>query len=225
MGFNNEVRKVRDASLPYGQRFRALASAVQLYRPIGYPTTWLYLEHRVGRSLRDDETAMVEAVELLVAARAIRNLRAAEVAARRRAAKAEGRRSPGRVWHEDEAWANARWHGEEAAAARFALAVWRRRREAGRVESPSTVPNGLVDIVLDRPNSWSPRRRAVLDELSDECAEACRRPARRWSAADGRWVVDEDYGRALRLRDLVWQVSIAVDGPNAVMPGTARNRG
>lgn len=222
MGFNNEARKVRDPSLPYGQRFRALASAVQLYRPIGYECTWLYLEHRVGRDLRRDETAMVEAVELLAEARAIRNRRAVEVAVRRRLEKSDGRRSPGRAWQDDETWANCHWHGDEAAAARFALTVWRRRREAGRVESTSPAFNGLVDVALDRPNSWSERRREVLDEIHDACVATMERALREWRA-HGRWVIDEDYQPARTLRDLTFHVALALDGPAAVRPGTRRS--
>jgi len=47
MGFGREARRVRDESLPHGQRLRALAHCLEWAQPIGFHPSWQYLEAKL----------------------------------------------------------------------------------------------------------------------------------------------------------------------------------
>jgi hypothetical protein len=93
VSFGTYARKVTDGSLPYGQRINALAGCVQLYRPLGYLTTFGYLNHVAG-PFRSDEAALLGALDRLTASRELWLAEVDAYAARRRRAKRFGRRTP-----------------------------------------------------------------------------------------------------------------------------------
>ncbi|MCP2258214.1 hypothetical protein LX15_001908 [Streptoalloteichus tenebrarius] len=124
MSFNNFARKVRDPSLPYGRRVSALGSCVQLYRPIGFHATFSFLRERAGQ-IRQDERALLRALEMVEASRALWHAEIARYAAARRAAKRQGRRRP----HlSDHPYRPTRWYGAAREAAVHALRFWLRHR-------------------------------------------------------------------------------------------------
>lgn len=93
MSFGNFARRVRNPQLSYGHRVSALRSCVQLYRPLGFQATLRLLTDEAG-SYRQDEAALVRAVEVLEASRAAWQAEVKEYARRRRAEKARGHRRP-----------------------------------------------------------------------------------------------------------------------------------
>lgn len=123
MGFGREAKRVRDASLPLGPRFRALGSWIQYARPIAFEPTWAYLEAKLDCSWREPDF-LLPAMDLLEAERAVHLRLESEYAELRRLQKAAGRRSPSR----DEVTPTQprRWHGDEQAGARCSLEAWHR---------------------------------------------------------------------------------------------------
>lgn len=119
MGFGREARRAGDAALPVGRRMRALGSCIEIARPLGYRTTFAYLEARVG--LPSSDPRFVDpALALLLQERALRLRDEAAYAELRTARKREGRRTPSR--REVRPGWPKRWHGDERVGARVALA-------------------------------------------------------------------------------------------------------
>ena len=127
MSFGNYARRVRDPALPYRWRVSAFRSCVQLYRPLGFEATLSFVESRAGRFQRD-EAALLPALEVVEASRAVWRVELQAYATRRREAKERGRRSP----RAEEANPNLRtrwyWYGAPREAALHALWFWRRQR-------------------------------------------------------------------------------------------------
>lgn len=123
MGFGRESKRVRDASLPLGPRFRALGSWIQLAQPIAFEPTWAYLEAKLDCSWREPDF-LLPAMDLLEAEREAHLRLESEYAELRKLQKAAGRRSPSR----DEVTPTQprRWHGDEQAGARYSLEAWLR---------------------------------------------------------------------------------------------------
>jgi hypothetical protein len=93
VSFGTYARKVTDDSLPYGQRINALAGCVQLDRPLGYLATFGYLNH-VSGLFRQDESALLRALDRLTVSRELWLAEVDAYATRRRNAKRLGRRTP-----------------------------------------------------------------------------------------------------------------------------------
>ncbi|MFG1811729.1 hypothetical protein [Streptomyces sp. NPDC049040] len=127
MSFNNLARQVRDPGLPHGLRVSYLRSCVQLYRPIGYFATLSLLEARAGRYGRD-EGALLAALDVLEASRAAWHAELREFDTARRAAKARGRRRPGRA--ERNPYLERWWSGAPREGALHAVAYLHGRRWA-----------------------------------------------------------------------------------------------
>ncbi|WP_405871628.1 hypothetical protein OHB11_14590 [Streptomyces zaomyceticus] len=96
MSFGTHARRVRDVGAPVARRHTALRCAVSEYCPLGFHATWAYVSATALPSpdLRRDSTALLRAVDLLEASRAVRIVEGASFAARRRAEKAAGLRTP-----------------------------------------------------------------------------------------------------------------------------------
>ncbi|MFJ5776255.1 hypothetical protein [Streptomyces sp. NPDC093094] len=92
MSFRVYARHVRDRDLPFGRRYRALTHAVSRYRPLGFQGTWSYLN--TAGDLRNDETALLHALEKLEASRTVWLREIESFADRRRTEKALHRRTP-----------------------------------------------------------------------------------------------------------------------------------
>ncbi|MEW1868694.1 hypothetical protein AB0420_11135 [Streptomyces caelestis] len=86
------ARRVRDRDLPFGRRYRALRDAVGCYCPLGFHGTWSYL--RTAGDLRNDETALLHALEKLEASRTVWLREVESFADRRRTDKARHQRAP-----------------------------------------------------------------------------------------------------------------------------------
>ncbi|MFV2177699.1 hypothetical protein ACFHW2_15000 [Actinomadura sp. LOL_016] len=147
MSFGTYARRVRDESLPPRDRHAALRCAVERYCPLGFNATWAYVT-AVARPLPDvrrDVPALLGALDVLEASRAVRLAESAAFAAARRVEKAAGRRSP-----------------RAADLAAFAVPRWPGRTGPSRL--------GLVAAVADR-HRWF-RRLPLPDEslLTDDLA-------------------------------------------------------
>ncbi|MGN9843671.1 hypothetical protein ACTMTI_36655 [Nonomuraea sp. H19] len=127
MSFGNYARRVRDSGLPHQRRVSALRSCVQLYRPLGYNATLSYLESKAGR-FQSDEAALLGALDVIEASRAVLRVELQAYAVRRREAKRQGRRSP----RAEDANPNLQfrwyWYAAPREAARHALWFWWRQR-------------------------------------------------------------------------------------------------
>lgn len=162
VSFNSFARKVRDTSLPFGLRVSALASCVQLYRPIGHRATLHWLLTAAGPYQRD-EAALMRALEILIASRRVRQAELAVYAEQRRAAKALGHRCPTKTEpHPDQF---GYWFGAPREAALHALELWRSQSKPrpGRV--------GYRDALTDR-----------VDAAVAECLRAGGSPSPKWLA-------------------------------------------
>jgi hypothetical protein len=93
VSFGTFVRKARDPALPLKVRVGALRSAVVLYQPLGWRLTLGFLDQTVGGYART-ERALRHALDLLEDSRRRWQAEVESYARHRRAAKAEGRRSP-----------------------------------------------------------------------------------------------------------------------------------
>lgn len=120
MGFGREARRVRDLALPVAYRRRALGVCVHLAQPIGFAATWSYLEAELARPSRAADF-LLPALDLLEAEHRRRAEVDAQYAQLRLAQKRAGLRIPPRT--EATPRDPRRWHGDERAGARHALAV------------------------------------------------------------------------------------------------------
>lgn len=136
MSYGTYARKVRDDSLPYGRRVNALASCVQLYRPLGYLATFGYLNHVAG-PLRRDEAALLRALDTLTASRELWLAEMDAYASRRSEVKRLGRRTP----RSSDANPNlpACWYGDSRRAAIFTLGYL--------LEEPDRVAHVDADVI------------------------------------------------------------------------------
>ncbi|MEU1816838.1 hypothetical protein ABZ543_16790 [Streptomyces roseifaciens] len=95
MSFSVHAKRVRDRSLPLVQRHRALRDVVGLYCPLGFHGTWAHLS--TAGDLRNDEGALLRALEMLEASRAVWIRETETFAEHRREEKARHRRTPPRA--------------------------------------------------------------------------------------------------------------------------------
>jgi hypothetical protein len=85
VSFSADARRVRDTGLPTGRRWTALRCAVSCYCPMGYRSTWAFLE--TTGDLRTDEGALLRALERLELSRSAWLAEERAFAARRREEK------------------------------------------------------------------------------------------------------------------------------------------
>ncbi len=203
VSFGNFARKVRDPSLPHRRRASALGSCVQLYRPIGYHPTLDYLNAKAGPLLRD-EGALLRALELLEASRALWHEDVRRYDDRRRAAKRRGRRVP-RPAEVSPAVGPAHWYGAPREAALHALRFWRRGRPSRLLGAAGTplaedahATVRLLDATLAAEGRLAPADLAELAALT----ERLRAPAD-----------PAEYQRTRDLRTVLRHVRTAADPP------------
>ncbi|WP_328488623.1 hypothetical protein [Streptomyces zaomyceticus] len=143
MSFGTYARRVRDVGAPAVRRHTALRRAVSEYCPLGFHATWAYVSATALPSpdLRRDSTALLRALDILEASRAVRIAEGASFAARRRAEKAAGLRTPRgapvtRVWRPH--WPAAT--GTAPSRLGLVAAVADRHRAFGRLPRPDDIP-------------------------------------------------------------------------------------
>ncbi|MET9728279.1 hypothetical protein [Streptomyces zaomyceticus] len=143
MSFGTYARRVRDVGAPAARRHTALRRAVSEYCPLGFHATWAYVSATALPSpdLRRDSTALLRALDILEASRAVRIAEGASSAARRRAEKAAGLRTPRgapvtRVWRPH--WPTAT--GTAPSRLGLVAAVADRHRAFGRLPRPDDIP-------------------------------------------------------------------------------------
>ena len=182
VSFTNFARKVRDTSLPYGHRMVSLRSCVQLYRPIGFEATVSYLAYRAG-PFRQDEAALLRALELIEAGRAAWQAELSVYAAERREAKRRGSRTP----RPGDRNPNAPeyWYGAPREAALHAVGHWRvRLRRAGRLtDELSRAVDRLAAACLEAQGALDPGERGRLAACVEELKQRMAPPAYRDDAA------------------------------------------
>ncbi|WP_157878880.1 hypothetical protein [Streptomyces sp. CT34] len=163
MGFGTYARRVRDERLPLARRYAALRCAVGHYCPLGFHATWAYLAAvaRPSPELRRDPAALLRALDVLEAGRAVRLRETDAFAAVRRAEKAAGRRTPRAA---DTAHLRGpRWPGDTAPSRPGLVAAVADRHRAFR---RLPVPDGA------RSGDDRARRAAELHRCLDGCAAA-----------------------------------------------------
>ncbi|MEV4937855.1 hypothetical protein [Streptomyces zaomyceticus] len=167
MSFGTYARRVRDVGAPAARRHTALRCAVSEYCPLGFHATWAYVSATALPSpdLRRDSTALLRALDALESSRAVRIAEGASFAARRRAEKAAGLRTPrgapvAQVWRPH--WPTP--VGTAPSRLGLVAAVADRHRAFRRLSAPDGTPvtNGLA----------SEGRAARLTELHGRL-EAC----------------------------------------------------
>ena len=121
MSFAAAARTVRDPRQPHLRRVAALHSCAQMYCPIGFHATLSFLEQEAG-PYRSDEAALVRALDLLQASRAVWLVAIEDYAATRRAEKRHGRRTPRRT--DRSPCMPGYWYGAPTPAALHALRFW-----------------------------------------------------------------------------------------------------
>lgn len=124
MGFGREARRVRDETLPHGQRLRALAQCLEWAQPVGFHPSWHYLEAKLGTP-RESIDFLAAAIDLLERERNLHLALDQRYSTLRRRQKMRGSRSP----HPDDVTpcSPPRWHGDEREAAAYALRWWLQR--------------------------------------------------------------------------------------------------
>ncbi|MFI6992235.1 hypothetical protein [Nonomuraea wenchangensis] len=95
------------------------------------------MEAKAGR-FQQEESALLQALALVEASRAARQVAVRAYAARRREAKKRGRRAPRAGEIDPNVQANFYWYGAPREAALYALWFWRERRSA-ELTSPELV--------------------------------------------------------------------------------------
>ena len=124
MGFGREARRVRDETLPHGQRLRALDHCLEWAQPVGFHPSWHYLEAKLGAP-RESIEFLAPAIDLLERERNLHLELDQRYSTLRRRQKMRGSRSP----RPDAVTPRspARWHGDEREAAAHALRWWLQR--------------------------------------------------------------------------------------------------
>ncbi|GHG18874.1 hypothetical protein [Streptomyces zaomyceticus] len=143
MSFGTYARRVRDEGTPAARRHVALRCAVSEYCPLGFHATWAYVSATALPSpdLRRDSRALLRALGILEASRAVRIAEGASFAARRRVEKAAGLRTPRgapvtQVWRPH--WPTAT--GTAPSRLGLVAAVADRHRAFGRLPRPDGIP-------------------------------------------------------------------------------------
>lgn len=147
MSFNGLARQVRDPNLPLGQRFRALRSAVEQYRRLGFNATWAFITGDTRISPLD-ESGMLAALDTVETSRAAWLVEMEAFGARRKAAKRASRTpvDPDEVEYRF----GLRWPGPSAhAAMRIAVAErWNRMRSQAGMRPIQAELGAIVDVYL-----------------------------------------------------------------------------
>jgi ubiquinone/menaquinone biosynthesis C-methylase UbiE len=172
MSFGTYARKVRDPNLPMPRRVSALRSAVERYRPLGWHDTLGFLEQVAGR-YQVSERALLAAIDALEESRSgwLSDLRC--YAEARRAAKAQGRRTP-RVTDPSPTG----WYGPlRAAASLHVLPLWRKRLLS--TDPWVSEVEALVQASLKRGGTLRSGHRATLATVTAAVGRSARSAAHR----------------------------------------------
>jgi hypothetical protein len=124
VGFGREARRVRDETLPHGQRLRALAHCLEWAQPVGFHPSWHYLEAKLGAP-RESIEFLAPAIDLLERERNLHLELDQRYSTLRGRQKMRGSRSP--RLDAVTPRSPARWHGDEREAAAHALRWWLQR--------------------------------------------------------------------------------------------------
>ena len=92
-GGMSQVFRVRDETLPHGQRLRALAYCLEQAQPVGFNPSWHYLEARLGVP-RESSEFLGGAIDLLERERNLHLELDQRYSTLRRRQKMRGSRSP-----------------------------------------------------------------------------------------------------------------------------------
>ncbi|WP_171165158.1 hypothetical protein [Streptomyces sp. I05A-00742] len=167
------AKRVRDRGLPLARRHRALRDVVGLYCPLGFHGTWAYLG--TAGDLRNDEKALLRALEMLEASRTVWIRETEAFAGHRRGEKARHRRTPPRA--QVRYVYGFRWPGPQGRDAMLGE-VERLWNEFARAPFPGDVPRedksalaeldtflaGCVSTYLANGGSLDAHRRRVVTE-------------------------------------------------------------
>ncbi len=167
MSFAVDARKVRNPELPVGRRVSGLHSCVQRYHPLGFLATLSFLEQVAG-PYKQDEKALLKAIEVLTESRERWKQAVDEYATERRAAKARGERTP-RPYDPNPSPAPDQWYGAARFAALHALAF---RQLRGLLPPPiddvAADVHALVTSTLASGGHLTPDERSLLVDLTAE---------------------------------------------------------
>lgn len=198
------ARRVRDETLPVGQRFRSLGSCLQWEQPIGFAASVYYLEGRLGLPSRSPDF-LVPALDLLKQERASRLEVERRYAALRMCQKRHGSRTP----HPDTIRPRVpvRWHGDEREAALYVLRQQVRvRRWEGLVDQPEAARAIRIARVL----ASGPRFTAFADrDALQESLDWARAGVRADQSGSG-------HRGAGEIAALLAQIHLRLDGAPAV---------
>ncbi|MFL6118218.1 hypothetical protein [Actinophytocola sp.] len=173
MSFAADARKVRNPDLPHLRRLSAFHSCVQRYKPLGFAATLSFLEQLAGR-YRQDEEALLRALDMLVDSRERWKHAVTEYAKVRKSAKARGERTPSRR-DPNPCHAPTHWYGAERHGALHALAF---RQSHGLLPPPkddvAADVHTLVTRTLASGGNLTTDDRELLADLSAELRRRCR---------------------------------------------------
>lgn len=211
MRFGREARRVRDETLPHGQRLRALAHCLEWAQPVGFHPSWHYLEAKLGTP-RESAEFLAPAIDLLERERNLHLELDQRYSTLRRLQKMRGSRSP----RPDEVTPRspARWHGDERGAATRALRWWLQRHpledfvdhpeaklavDVARVLAPGPSLTSFDLTALQQSLDWARAETRALTKQT--MAERRRAPGAASSRADLRRTQRRSLGRqSLELR-------------------------
>ncbi|MFF8545040.1 hypothetical protein ACF060_32950 [Streptomyces werraensis] len=144
MSFRVYARRVRDHDLPFGRRCRALRDAVGCYCPLGFHGTWSYLS--TAGDLRNDETALLHALEKLEGSRTVWLQEVASFADRRRVDKTRHHRTPRQA--EVRYLLGWRWPGPDGKQAMLGEVgrLWATHRRSPFPDVPAGTKGDLVEL-------------------------------------------------------------------------------
>jgi hypothetical protein len=174
--------EVRDPSLPYWRRVVAFRRCVSSYCPLGYEATLSFLEMRAGPS-GHDEAALLRALEMLEASRALWREDVLRYTAMRKEAKRRGRRTP--PLHQANPSGAAFWYGDSQPAALHAVRFWRRSRSAVFARRADPVVLELLSCVVASSESGGQLTPAQWQLVAGCVAELEQRMAYDLSRSDG----------------------------------------
>ncbi|WP_371572543.1 hypothetical protein [Streptomyces sp. NBC_01314] len=144
MSFRVYARRVRDRDVPFVRRHRALRDAAGCYHPLGFDGTWAHL--RTAGDVRNDEAALLRALEMLEASRAVWLTEMESFANRRRSEKAMHRRTPRQ--EETRYLHGWRWPGPQAKQAMLSEVdrLWAVHARAPFPDVPSVDKGDLAEL-------------------------------------------------------------------------------
>ncbi len=167
MSFAVDARKARNPDLPHGRRVSGLRSCVQRYHPLGFLATLSFLELLAG-PYKEDERALLRAVEVLTESRERWKRAVDEYADTRREAKSRGERTP-RPSDPNPSPAPDQWYGAAKYAALHALAF---RQLRGTLPPPTddvaADVRTLVTATLSSGGQLTPDELSLLRDLTAE---------------------------------------------------------